>query len=450
MLSLLVPTSEGQSDLSARIDSVATAALENGPIAGLSIAVMQGEKIVHASGYGLADIENRLPVTSKTLLNAASVGKIIAAAAILRLVDKGKLDLDADLTSLLPEFPNPEQGQSIKLRQLLNHTSGLADYFYNYTRWEDEGTPFHSAFVFDFVRDRPLDFAPGTDWRYTNTAFYLAGLIVERVTGRPWGDYVIQEIARPLGLESVVLCDDAGQARAIGYDLADEGFIVSLEDAETGVRGDAGLCMTALDLARLPGALTTSGLLSSESLKLMLSPTELLNGIVVDAGLGSLQGSLEGNRLWGHLGGNPSSVVAALVHYYDDDVTIAVLANSRFGNIGALIVQTDIARVMLDLGEPVLEDLPLTSEQAAPFLGTYVGDRGAWKYHIVHDGERLSRVWADDSTAVRPLLYQGDNSFGRTDWPMDRYNFHVRNARALGYSVYYNGLFGGLYKRTDP
>lgn len=438
--------------LTARIDSIAQAALNGGPIAGLSIAVMRNGEVLHARGYGLADTKAKIPVTPETLFNAASVGKVIAAAAVLRLVDEGKLSLDDDLATLLPTFPNPEQGQRITLRQLLNHTSGLADYFYEYTRWEEEGTPFNPAFVLDYVRDRPLDFEPGTEWRYSNTAFYLAGLIVERVTGRPWGDYVIEEIARPLGLESVVLCDEAGLSRSVGYDVGEDGgFALSVEDAEQGVRGDAGLCMTPLDLARLPDALATSGLLSNERLEAMLGPTVLANGVRVDAGLGVMRGSLDGHPLWGHVGGNASSNVAALLHYPDDGVTVAVLVNTRFGDVGALMIEAEIARLVLGLGEPKLADLPLDPEAAALYLGTYAGDRGGWRYHIVSRDERLARVWAaDDTTSVRPLLYQGNNVFGRSDWPMDRFVFHLTGSQAHAYSVYYNGLFGGFYRRVDP
>lgn len=453
LCSLLIGSAaEAQSqDLSARIDAVAQSALDDGPVAGLSIAVVQNGEAIHARGYGVADTEAGTPATAGTLFNAASVGKIIAAAAVLRLVDQGRLDLDDDLATLLPAFPNPGQGRSITLRQLLNHTSGLADYFYDYTRWEEEGTPFHSAFVLDFVRDHPLDFAPGTDWRYTNTAFYLAGLIVERVTGRPWGEYVVEEIARPLGLESVVLCDEAGERRSVGYDVSEDGrFVRSVEDAETGVRGDAGLCTTSRDLARLPGVLTTSGLLSEAALNAMLGPTVLANGVTVDAGLGVMRGSLDRHPLWGHVGGNPSSNVAALVHYPEADLSIAVLINTRSSESDALVIEAEIARLVLDLGDPTLLDLPLDPEAATPYLGTYVGDRGDWRYHVVADGDRITRVWADDATSTRPLLYQGDHSFGRADWPMDRFEFHVHDGRALGYSVYYNGLFGGLYRRVEP
>ena len=242
----------------------------------------------------------------------------------------------------------------------------------------------------------------------------------------------------------------AGVARSVGYDVGEDGgFVVSVEDAETGVRGDAGLCMTTADLARLPAALTTSGLLSEAALDAMLGPTVLTNGVAVDAGLGIMRGSLDGHPLWGHLGGNPSSNVAALVHYPETDLSVAVLMNTRSSEGDALVIEAEVARLVLGLGEPTLADHPLGPVAAAPYLGTYVGDRGGWRYHVVRDGDRLARVWADDTTSVRTLLHQGRHVFGRADWPMDRIVFHVAEGQAIAYSVYYNGLFGGLYQRTE-
>lgn len=451
LLLLALPGRAQPGDLTTRIDSIVQAALDDGPVAGLSIAVVQDGEVLHARGYGLADTEAGTPVTAETLFNVASVAKIIASAAVLRLVDEGRISLDDDLAALLPDFPNPDQGRRITLRHLLNHTSGLNDYVAaDYERWKRTGEPLDPSFVLDHVRGRPLDFEPGTRWIYSNTGFYLAGLVVERVTGQPWGEYVLEAVARPFGLRSVTLCDEAGAERTMGYAVDDGSFVPSTEDAEKGVRGDAGLCATAPDIARLPGALLESGLFSAESLKKMLGPTTLANGVTVDYGLGVARGMLGEHPLWGHLGGNTSSHVATLAHYPETDVTVAVLVNTRGGDVGALQVEGDVARTVLGLGNPVLKDDLLVPEQQQKYLGTYVGDRGSWRYHIVADGHRLARVWAGDTTSARPLLYQGEDTFGRADWPMDRFVFHVRDGRALGYSAYYNGLFDGYYRRVEP
>lgn len=212
----------------------------------------------------------------------------------------------------------------------------------------------------------------------------------------------------------------------------------------------AGLCATVVDLARLPGALLSSGLLTESSLSELLRPTVLASGVAVDYGLGVALGSLAGRPLWGHLGGNASSYVATLVHYPENDVTVAVLVNTRFGDVGSLIVEGEVARVVLGLGTPTLADHALTPEAQQIYLGTYVGGRSATRYRIISDGGRIARVRPEPSSAKLSLLYQGDHSFGRADWPMDRFVFHVGDAEAQSYSAYYNGVFDGYFLRSYP
>src|SRR5690606_23589326 len=102
-------------------------------------------------------------------------------AALVSLAEAGALDLDDSLLDWIPEFPNPEQGSRISLRQLVNHTSGLNDYVAaDLDRWEATGAPLTAEFVLEHLRDRPLDFEPGAHWAYTNSGFYLAGIVIER------------------------------------------------------------------------------------------------------------------------------------------------------------------------------------------------------------------------------------------------------------------------------
>ncbi len=452
ILALLSPILRAQHvEWTARIDSVAHAALADGFTAGFSIAVERDGAILFNKGYGVTDIESANPADVSTVYNIASVAKIITAVGILKLVDEGEIDLDASLSSLLPRFPNREQGRDISLRQLLNHTSGLHDYVAaDIERWKQSREPLTASFVLDYMRDRPLDFEPGTNWIYSNTGFYLAGMIIERVTGRPWGGYVLGEILHPLGLSSFDLCDNATDSRTNGYDVVDGFLVPGVEDSEIGIRGDAGLCATAGDLAKLPSALVRGGVLSDASWETMLSQSELANSINVDYGLGVALGWVDGHRLWGHLGGNGSSYVATLAHYPSDNTSVAVLVNTHFSNVGALQIEGEVARIVLDLGQPELRNLPLVTDALDVYSGTYVGDRGNYRYEIIGDGQRLSRVYSEDSSFKLPLIFQGNHTFARSDWPMDRFVFHVNGERATAHSVYYNGLFDGFYNREDP
>lgn len=438
-------SSPDHDSMAAAIDSIAATALERGPIAGLSIGVMRGSELVFSRGYGFADLAAGESATAHTRYDIASVTKLLTAVAIMRLVDDGRLSLDEDLASLLPAFPNAEQARRITVRHMLSHTSGLHDYEGADTqRWITDGTPLTEEFVFDLLRDRPLDFEPGSDWSYSNTGFYFLGLIIDSITG-DYGRYMREEVAVPLGMAQTSVCTAPSPDRiTLGYD-ADEGALVpgTLYMPYTLI-GDGGMCSTVGDLARVPAALRQDGIVSAGAFARMREPTVLADGVAVDYGLGVRRGSLAGRPLWGHTGGM-SSYWAALVDYPGDGVTIVVLVNTDRAAEDALTIEGDVARVVLGLGDPALRDLPLTDEEVRAFSGVY--GAGSAQVRIVAESGRLYRARAGASQSRQPLLYQGDDAFGHSLYPLDRFVFHAAGDSMAGLSEYYNGVFA-VYRKA--
>ena len=204
-------------DLTATIDAIAAAALEQ-PIAGLSIAVGRRGKPIITRAYGRANIERGVPVTPDTIFHIASISKNIEAAIALKLAEQGKLSLDEDVRTYVPQAPT--HGERVTPRQLLSHTSGL----YNFTSLPEaqanEGRDWTHDQVFGLIQARPFDFAPGTGWHYSNSGFYLAGVAIERAAGASYADYVRQAIFAPLGMQTASLCTvhDRVSNLASGYD----------------------------------------------------------------------------------------------------------------------------------------------------------------------------------------------------------------------------------------
>lgn len=447
LLVACTPADPAPDPLAARIDSIALDMRDRGPLAGLSIAVARSGRIVHARGYGLASRETGQPATASTPYNIASVAKILAAATVASLVDDGLLALDDRIVDRLPVLARETALADVTLGDALSMTAGLPDYIDDdLERWTRTREPLGSAFVLDWLHRRPLLEPPRTQWIYSNTGFYLAGLIVERITGYPWAEMVDSAVAGPLGLDSIDLCDDVGPVRARGYELRDGAFVVSVQDLEEGIRGDAGLCASVEDLALLPSRLLRRGILSDTMLSRMLGRTVLDDGRAVDYGLGVARGELLGHTLWGHLGG-AGSIIAVLAHYPADDVTIAVLTNTRRAAVDALVVEGEVARLVLGLESPELRDLPLGNDDPI-YEGTYRGDRTGTVWSFVREGPHLVRI-TEDGTRLT-LLRQDDHTFGRADWPMDRFVFHVRDGRATAVATFLNGFFDGDYRRYDP
>ena len=178
-------------ELGNRIDTIAKQMLSR-PVAGISIAVARDAQVVIARGYGVANLEHSVPVTPETVFHIASISKNILAGVVLQLVDQGRLRLDDDVTKYVPEAAT--LGHHVTVRQLLNHTSGIHSFTSLPDAANNERLELTHEQVLALIKDKGFDFEPGTRWRYDNSAFYLAGMVVERVTKQDYGAYVGEHI----------------------------------------------------------------------------------------------------------------------------------------------------------------------------------------------------------------------------------------------------------------
>src|SRR5690349_14259928 len=190
------------------VDSVANAAVAEHRTAGVSVAVVRNGRTVLAKGYGYADLENDVPATPETVYRIGSVTKQFTAAAIMRLMEQGKLSLDDTIQKFLPNFPT--QGNRVTVRHLLNHTSGIKSYTSLGPKWArvmriDLAT---DSLVALFANE-PFDFKPGDAWRYDNSGYFLLGMIIEKISGKTYGQYLRDEFFTPLGLKGTIYCDQA-------------------------------------------------------------------------------------------------------------------------------------------------------------------------------------------------------------------------------------------------
>jgi len=415
--------------LAERVDAIAQTALAR-PLAGISIAVAREGRVVFARGYGLANVEHAVPVTPETVFHVASISKNILAGVILQLADQGRLRLDEDVTKYVPEAPT--QGHRVTVRQLLNHTSGIYSFTSLPEAEENERRQLTHEQVVALIRDRPFDFEPGTAWRYDNSAFYLAGMVVERVTGQDYGAYVRAHVFEPIGMDTARLCD-AGMLvprLASGYQVA-RGKLLPAALMDWKLPFAAGsICATATDLLKWQTALDERRVLTAPSLAAMRSPTTLSDGTTIDYGLGTRLGSLEGHRVLGHTGGG-GGFCGVLESFPEDRLTIAVLANRGDGATPAIEIATAVARVILGLPatRPV-RDLPVPREELDAIAGsTYDSDEGGvalWEaggrlhYRLVGrpiEGE-LTRQgpWAYAAEAGSDIRFKARG--GRAEWSL--------------------------------
>jgi len=185
------PPGESVSDLELQIDEWAEAAVADGAVAGVSVAVEQDGKLLLAKGYGMADLEQGVAADKDTVYRIGSITKQFTAAAIMQLVEAGQIRLDAPIQEYV-DFPTGDH--QVTVEQLLHHTSGIKSYTSLGEEWA-RTIPLDVTHdeLLGLVMDQPFDFSPGDEWRYNNSGYYLLGVIVENVSGGTYPDYV----ARP-------------------------------------------------------------------------------------------------------------------------------------------------------------------------------------------------------------------------------------------------------------
>lgn len=288
---------------------------------------MRNGKIIKAEGYGLANIELDVPVMPKTIFQSGSMGKQFTATAVMMLVEEGKISLDDKIKKYFPGAP--ATWDNITVRNLLTHTSGVK----NYT--SKSATDFRKDYTEDdFVKlaeSMPLDFPPGTDWSYSNTGYVLLGILIHKVTGEFYGDFLQQRIFKPLGMTSTRIISerDIVPNRAAGYDLV-KGQWKNQEwvSPSLNTTADGSLYFNVLDLAKWDAALYTETLLKRADLDQMWTIAKLNDGKLNKGnyGFGWEINKMNGHKLIEH-GGAWQGFTTMICRYVDDKLTVVVLTN---------------------------------------------------------------------------------------------------------------------------
>ena len=330
------PEAPAATAMEARVDSIAQEAVASGAVAGLSVGVLRGGDTLVLKGYGKADLELDVPTPPNALYEIASVTKQFTAAAILRLRDAGKLSLDDPITTHLPWYP--ATGAGITVARLLDHTSGIHSY--------TEVPAFGAMMARRLPRDSllrlfvnaPLDFPTGTMAVYNNSAYFLAGLVIEAASGQSYADYVRTALFEPAGMARSRYCSeeevqpgkvkgyatlparpDSGRAAPV---LRHKPFLTHAYPYAAG-----SLCATAGDLLAWNRALHTGRVLSAESYRALVTPSALVDGTALRYAKGLTLRRWGGHRLIAH-GGGINGFSAFSSYFPDDSLAVVVLINS--------------------------------------------------------------------------------------------------------------------------
>jgi D-alanyl-D-alanine carboxypeptidase len=329
----------------AKIDEIATKALTESGAPSLSLAIVQNEKVAYEKAYGKARLDPAMDAKPEMRYSIGSVSKQFLAAAILMLVQDGKLSLDDRVSQYLP---NLTRAGDVTIRQLLSHTSGYQDYYPQDYVAPFMQKPVTANSILEQWARKPLDFDPGTRWQYSNTNYVVAGRIVEQVTGGPFFSFLSQRVLQPLGMTSAINLDDQtlGTSDATGYTRFALGPPRPARPEGRGWLFAAGeLAMTAHDLALWDISLIEHKLLRPASLDVMTTPVRLRNGTPTNYALGVAVLDAEGHPVLTH-GGAVSGFVSLNTVWPDQGAAVVVFVNED-GSSAVESVTRQIAPLLL-------------------------------------------------------------------------------------------------------
>ncbi len=342
------------------IDRYLSRELEDQKIPGVAVAIVQDGKTIFRKGYGFANLEHRVPVPEKTMFQSGSVGKVFTVMAVLLLAEEGKINLEAPIGTYFAE--SPTAWDKITVRHMLEHTSGMTgypdelDFRKDYTQKE----------LLDIYLRIPLDFEPGTRRGYSNVAFGILGMLIERVSGKSYGDFLKERIFDPLQMKDSRIISEADiiPNRASGYRKAN-GEIKNQEWVAPSHNNDAAgsLYLNLEDMAKFEAALSQRKLLSPKMYAAMWTPIKTLEDGTEPWGMSWSVNRENGRQLIAHSGGW-QGFTANFTRYPEKKLAIILFTNLRaaspdrlaFGVLGIVAPELGIAgAVPIKSAEPELD-----------------------------------------------------------------------------------------------
>ena len=336
----LITTGVSQAQISSTEVNEIFAPLKSAKVPGGAVLVVRKGHVVFRQGYGVTDLRTLHPIEPSTNFRLASFTKQFTATCIMLLVRDGKLHYADHLTDIFPEFP--AYGQKITIRNLLNHTSGLPDYedllMAQYPNTPPEKIPqILDAGVLKLLEEQTAgQFPPGSKWQYSNSGYAVLAMVVEKVSGQPFGHFLHERIFAPLKMNNTLAYEKGKNEvpqRAYGHTHEKDVWRETDQSPTSAVLGDGGIYSSVDDLAKWDRALREHTLLTAEQMKPALSPVKpdagpatLPSGKEVSYGFGWFLDPYKGHKRMSH-NGETIGFLTTIQRFPDDDLSVIVLEN---------------------------------------------------------------------------------------------------------------------------
>ncbi len=381
---------------------------------GAAVLVTRKGQVIYQKAVGMADLELDVPLRTDHVFRIGSVTKQFTAAAILLLAEQGKLSLQDEITKFIPDYPT--QGKTITVTHLLNHTSGIKSYT-SMEEWDDmtRRKDFTPAALVDYFKNQPMDFEPGTKYKYNNSGYILLGFIIEKVSGKSYAAFINDTFFQPLGMRHSYYGDVKPliKNRANGYTEGESsGFANADYLSMTQPYAAGSIISTVEDLTTWTRAVHSGKVLQPESLKKAFTPNVLPDGTNTYYGYGWQVQNLLGSQTIEH-GGGINGFLSSLVYVKDEDVCVAILTNCDCNGpdpladkLAALAAGKNLSPTAIKLETNVLEQ----------YVGVYENDKKEQRIITLEDGALKSLRTGGSKYTIVPYAadqFYFENSMSR-------------------------------------
>jgi serine beta-lactamase-like protein LACTB len=322
-------------NINRKLDQYLTEYYINKDVPSISAGLMMDGKVIWLGTKGYTDIENKVPATEESVYRIASISKAITAVAIMQLVEQGKIHLDDDARKYIPYFPAKKW--KFTIRQLLNHTAGIRNYK---STGEFESKDFFQSTreAINYLAKDSLSYQPGMKYSYTTLGYNLLAAIIENVAGISFSEYLKKNIFEPSDMQSTFpdFQRNIIPNRAKGYQRNNFREIQNSALADLSIKiPGGGLVSTAEDLLKFSDCLLTEKLIKKTTLESMIEPTKLINGKIINYGLGFSFGIDESGRRFFSHAGTGTGFTSLLIIYPEEKIAAVHLLNIRDRNLGS-------------------------------------------------------------------------------------------------------------------
>lgn len=380
--------------------------------------VAKGGKPFYRAAFGMADMENNVAMRPDHVFEIGSITKQFTAVSILMLMEQGKLKLEDPLTKYIPDYP---KGESITIHHLLTHTSGIKSYTGMQAwakRWREDLPPLQ---MIDIFKNEPMDFAPGEKWQYNNSAYFILGYIIEKISGLSYAEYLEKNIFAPLGLKNTFYGSQSKiiRNRAQGYQK--QGEYVRAEYLSLTQPYAAGSIMSTVDdLLTWQLAINKNKLIRPETQQLAYTPVKLNSGEVHDYGYGWGIGLINGSSTIEHSGGI-FGYSTNEIYLPKEDIYVVVFTNCDCSAPGEVSTRMAAIAIGKPFPEPAAK-IQLDPAYASSLAGTYDFEDGSTRIISAEAGQLFSQRTGGSRFLILPqtkTIFSFENGLSMLEFVLD-------------------------------